>query len=292
MKKKIKDRRGNAASAKTSLQRKETHSGVESIETGMRLLLAFVSLGDRTHQLKTLAEAAHMPPSKAHRYLVSFIRMGLVDRDQISGLYRLGPKSIELGASALYAMDAFAVSVEAMIELRDQLDHTMVLTVWGSGSPVIIRVEEADQLVTVSFRVGKSVPLLGSAAGLLFSAFLPPSVIEPLLQAELKSNREQHSPQTIKTMADAHLLLDDVRARRLARIAGDITPGINAMGAAVFDSAGRPATAISAVGPGRSFDYGWNGTIATALRDKTEELSRKLGFSHSALRKQLRQNPA
>ena len=270
---------------------KGTQSGIESIETGMGLLLAFVTLGGRTHQLKALAEAANMPPSKAHRYLVSLIRMGLVDRDAITGLYRLGPKSIEIGTSALHAMDAFSISLEAMTELRDELDHTMVLTVWGSGAPVIIRVEEADQLVTVSFRVGKSVPLLRSAAGLLFSAFLPPSVIDPLLRAELKTSHEQF-PSAVATLADAHNLLEDVRQRGLARIAGDITPGINAMGAAVFDNAGRPATVISAVGPGRSFDYSWNGEVANALREKTEALSRKLGFSPAASRKQLRQNPA
>jgi DNA-binding IclR family transcriptional regulator len=40
---------------------------------------------------------------------------------------RLGPKSIELGAAALDAMDAVALSVEAMIALHDELDHTMAV---------------------------------------------------------------------------------------------------------------------------------------------------------------------
>src|SRR4029078_9145569 len=103
---------------------------------------------------------------------------------------------------------------------------------WGSNSPVIIRVEEADQLVTVSFRIGKSVPLLSSAAGLLFSAFLPPSIIDPLLKAKLKGDTEPNLK--LKTMADARALLADVRTRRLARIPRDIKPGKNATGARVF----------------------------------------------------------
>ena len=90
-----------------------------------------------------------MPPSKAHRYLVSFIRMGFVERDETNGHYRLGPRSIELGAAALDAMDAVALSAEAMIALHDELDHTMALSVWGAQAPVIIRVEEADRLMTV-----------------------------------------------------------------------------------------------------------------------------------------------
>jgi DNA-binding IclR family transcriptional regulator len=253
-------------------------TGIDSIETGMKLLLSFAALGGRSHQLKVLAEAAGMPPSKAHRYLVSLIRMGFVERDGLNGRYRLGPKSIELGAAALDAMDAVALSVEAMVALHDELDHTMALTVWGSQQPVIVRVEEADRLLTVGFRVGKSLPLLGSAAGLLFSAFLPRATIEPLLQAEVAANKARPG-RAVRSMAEAERLLAEVRQRGLARIAGDITPGINALGAPVFDHRGYPVTAISAIGPDGSFDLTWNGTVARALKRRTDELSRRLGFA-------------
>jgi DNA-binding IclR family transcriptional regulator len=273
-------------------QRTQLQAGIDSIETGMRLLLAFVELGGRSHQLKLLAEAASMPPSKAHRYLVSFIRMGFVERDGLNGHYRLGPRSIELGAAALDAMDAVALSAEAMVALHDELDNTIALSVWGSQAPVIIRVEEADQLMTVSFRVGKPLPLLGSAAGLLFSAFLPRSTIEPLLRAEITANKEARAERRICSMADAERLLAEVRARGLARIAGDITPGISALGAPVFDHRGYPATVISAIGPADRFDLSWTGAVAKSMRRRTEELSRRLGFaSPLRLRQHLAEKP-
>ena len=258
---------------------KDTQIGIDSIETGMQLLLAFVTLGGRTHQLKVLAEAAGMPPSKAHRYLVSLIRMGFVGRDELTGHYRLGPRSIELGASAIHAMDSVSLSIEAMIKLHDELDHTMVLSVWGTQSPVILRVEEADRLITVSFRVGKSLPLLASAAGLLFAAFLPRQVTEPLIQAEIRGNRERSGGKLIRSMAEADRLIGEVRTRGLSRIAGDITPGIDAMGAPVFDNRGYPAAVISAVGPDGSFDSNWTGPVANALRERCAEVSHQLGFA-------------
>jgi DNA-binding IclR family transcriptional regulator len=269
--------------------------GIDSIETGMQLLLAFVKLGGRTHQLKLLAETAGMPPSKAHRYLVSLIRMGFVDRDPLSGHYRLGPKSIELGASAVHAMDAVDLAIELMIELRDELDHTMVLSVWGSQAPVILRVEESERLITVSFRVGKSLPLLATSAGLLYAAFLPKHVVEPIIQAEVRANskRTGGSGRMIRSIAEADRLLADVRARGLARIAGDITPGIHAMAAPVFDNRGYPAAVLTAVGPAGSFDYGWSGSVANALRKRTGTLSRKLGFTSSSITRQsMAKNPA
>ena len=263
-------------------------AGIDSIETGMQLLLAFVKLGGRTHQLKVLAEAAGMPPSKAHRYLVSLIRVGFVDRDPFTGHYRLGPKSIELGASAVHAMDAVDLATEILIDLRNELDHTMVLSVWGSQSPVILRVEESERLITVSFRVGKSLPLLATSSGLLFSAFLPRQVVEPLIQAEARANNKCSggSGRMIRSMAEADRLLADVRARGIARIAGDITPGINAMAAPVFDNRGYPAAVITAVGPAGSFDFGWSGAVANALRRRTGDLSNRLGFTASTATRQ------
>jgi DNA-binding IclR family transcriptional regulator len=279
-------------SARSKAPANASQTGIESIETGMKLLLSFVTLGGRSHQLKVLAEAAGMPPSKAHRYLVSLIRMGFVERDAVNGQYRLGPRSIELGAAALDAMDAVSLSVEAMIALHDELDHTMALSVWGSQTPVIIRVEEADQLLTVGFRVGKSLPLLASAAGLLFAAFLPWSMVEPSLKAELAANRTRSDGRGIRSLGEAERLLADVRARGLSRIAGDITPGINALGAPIFDHRGYPATAISAIGPDGRFDLSWTGSVATALRRRTDEMSQRLGHARPlSLRQHMTEKP-
>jgi len=258
--------------------KESAQTGVESIDTGMRLLLAFVELGGRDHMLKVLAEAAKMPSSKAHRYLVSLIRMGFVDRDPATGHYRLGPKAMQVGVAALGSMDAVALSVEAMIKLHDELDHTIALTVWGSNSPVIVRVEEADRLMTVGFRVGKSLPLLSSAAGQLFAAFLPRATVEPLVQSEIRLHRNRAGGRLIRSIAQAGRLLAAVRARGLSRIAGDMTPGISALAAPVFDNRGYPATVVTAIGPLGAFDSNWNGPVAHAVKRHTAELSRKLGF--------------
>jgi DNA-binding IclR family transcriptional regulator len=248
----------------------------------MRLLLAFVKLGGRGHMLKVLAAAAGMPPSKAHRYLVSFIRMGLVERDPVSGYYRLGPTAVQIGVSALAGIDAVGLSVEAMIKLHDELNHTIALSVWGKRSPVIVRVEEDDdRLMAVGFRIGKSLPLLTSAAGQLFAAFLPRSTTEPVIREELRANQAKKG-RLIRSMAHAQSLLKEVRARGMSRISGDLTPGICVVAAPVFDHRGYPATVISAIGPIGGMDVNWHGEIARAMKTRTSDLSKKLGFSGPA----------
>lgn len=43
---------------------------------------------------KEIAAAANMPASKAHRYLVSLVRSGLVQQDNANSKYDLGPLAI------------------------------------------------------------------------------------------------------------------------------------------------------------------------------------------------------
>jgi DNA-binding IclR family transcriptional regulator len=173
--------------------------------------------------------------------------------------------------------------------LHDELDQTMALTVWGSHSPVIVRVEEADRLMNVSIRVGKPLPLLSSAAGLLFAAYLPRAIIDPIIRAEVQDNKIARGDNLIRSMAEAERLIMEAKSRGIARISGNITPGIAALASPVFDHRGYPATVISAIGLAGSFDESWTGTVAAALRQRTSQISRKLGHMGGS---HLRQHPA
>src|SRR5665213_83784 len=103
---------------------KESRQGIQSIEVGVRLLQALA-----THRhammLRDLALAADMSAAKAHRYLVSFIRMGLIEQDGSTGRYDLGSFALRLGLVALGRLDAFELARKVLAELRDQLDQTM-----------------------------------------------------------------------------------------------------------------------------------------------------------------------
>ena len=69
--------------------------GIQSIEVGGQLLRALVHHG-RPMALKDLEREAEMSPAKAHPYLVSFSRLGLIEQDRSSGHYLLGPLALQL----------------------------------------------------------------------------------------------------------------------------------------------------------------------------------------------------
>jgi len=71
-------------------------------------------------------------------------------------------------------------------------------------------------------------------------------------------------------------LLAEVRRRGLARIAGALTPGINAVSAPVFDHAGNIILAITAIGSSGVFDPDWNSPIARSVVEAANRISRLL----------------
>jgi DNA-binding IclR family transcriptional regulator len=74
--------------------------GIQSIEVGGRLLRALARVGEPM-MLRDLAREAGMTPAKAHPYLVSFSRLGLVERNDIAGRYEVGALALELGLCQL-----------------------------------------------------------------------------------------------------------------------------------------------------------------------------------------------
>jgi DNA-binding IclR family transcriptional regulator len=255
----------------------EHQAGIDSIETGMRLLTALAER--RTPQmLKTLAADAEMPPAKAHRYLVSFVRAGYVDREPTSGLYRLGPASLHLGLAALGSTDALQLGMQAICDLRDELNETMAMMVWGNRGATIVRIEEVSQPVTINSRTGTVLPLLASASGQVFAAFLPPQMIEPLLAEEVAANRKLDDPRLITSIEKAKLVIAEVKRRGIGRVTGETTPGIHALAVPIFDYRRQPVLALAGMGLGGHFDSKWNGPIAQRLKETAKILSSRLGY--------------
>src|SRR5690349_24910233 len=155
-------------------------AGIQSVEVGFGLLQA---LGQARGplMLRDLAAAAGMSAAKAHRYLVSFQRLELVVQDASSTRYDLGPASLKLGLASLSRLDAVKLARERIGGLMEQIGHTLALAVWGNHGPTIVHWEESPQAVTVNLRLGDVMPLLSSATGRCFAAWLSRDAITPLL---------------------------------------------------------------------------------------------------------------
>ena len=91
--------RETVAETETSDSETETdkaRAGIQSLEVGFALLDVLTQTPGPL-MLRDLAARAGMSAAKAHRYLVSFQRLGLVVQDSRTTRYDLGPAALKLG---------------------------------------------------------------------------------------------------------------------------------------------------------------------------------------------------
>jgi DNA-binding IclR family transcriptional regulator len=253
----------------TDAAEEKTRSGIQSIEVGFRLLDVLTN-EPRAMMLRDLAQRAGMSPAKAHRYLVSFLRLGVASQDPVSGRYELGGFALQMGLARLARVDGVRLARIALAALRDRLDQTVGIAVWGNQGPTVVHWMESSHPAKASLKLGDVMPMLSSATGLLFAAYLPRSKTRPMLERELAATKQ--------SLADVEPLLAQVRERGAARVEGMLLPTIHAFCTPVFDATGELALGLIALGHEGAFDTRWGGEIDASLRECARSLSYELGY--------------
>ncbi len=259
-----------------------TNAGVQSIEVGMGLLRALAG-GDGPMKLTDLAAAGGMSTSRAHKYLASFIRCGLVRQSGASGRYGIGPLAAELGFAALRNMDVAELAQEVLDELRDDLQTVTSLTVWANRGPTIIRRSVHEQSVSLVVQLGAVMPMLSSANGRVFTAYLDRDETQPLVEAELADPKGRATRAGLRTIRDVDAMVAQVRSQGFATAASTMHHGIAGASAPIFDYTGKVVAALTLVGLDGILDVRPDGPPVQTLLKAASELSAQVGgrFSES-----------
>ncbi len=249
-------------------------SGVQSVEIGLRILDVLSSLAG-PQGLSPLARACGLQRAKAHRYLVSLERAEFVEREAVTGRYRLGPKSLHVGLAALAQVDIVRFGSEALAPLVDRIGEAAFLSVWAERGPTILRWEDSRRPVTVNVRVGSTMPLLTSATGRVYAAFLPQELTAAMIDDELA--RPPARRADLRSRAEVARLIAETRETGLGRVTGEMLDSVEALCAPVFAHDGRLAGSLTALGTSGAFDSSREGATAQALHAAASALSRRLG---------------
>jgi DNA-binding IclR family transcriptional regulator len=242
--------------------------GIQSIEVGGRLLKALVHHG-RPMPLKDLAREADMTPAKAHPYLVSFGKLGLIEQRPDSGHYGLGALALQLGMISLQQVDPIRLASAELPALALAVGQTVGVAIWGNRGPTFVRLEEGPTAVHVNMRHGTVVSVRGTASGRLFAAFMPRERVLAALRAE--------SGKAVRLEPGFEAELAAVRAQRFSSIVDGTVKGVTAIAAPVFDGFGQMLIALTAIGPSATLQPGPDSGAAQALVACAAGLSRRLG---------------
>lgn len=243
--------------------------GIQSVEIGMRLLNALVehALDNPPPMLKTLAAHAHMPPAKAHRYMVSLVRAGLAERDPTTDRYRLGATARHMGIRSLQGLDVVRLASNRLEAISAAIEQSVAVAIWTRLGPTIVALHDYRGAITISTRIGEVMPLTRSATGLVYAAWAPFKT-RAMLQKEVAANR----------VVGISKLLDAVRSAGFGWTEGGMNATVNALSAPLLDFRGDLVGAITALGSADRFDVSRDGLIARTMLSHAHIISIELGY--------------
>lgn len=251
-------------------------TGIQSIENGTPVLRALVQ-AKGAMSLTAIAMATGMAPGKAHKYLASYIRAGLVVQNESGGRYDLGPFALELGVAAMRRINIMEIAQAAMDDLRNLLSHTISLAIWANHGPTIMRISETPEIMSLTVRFGTVMPLLTSSFGRIFAAYLDRRLTHSMIQAELADPKGIAPQAGLRNFADVEAMLARFRMHRLSLAENLSAPGRAALAAPIFDHNNRIVAAIAVVGVQGKLDLDFDGRPARELANTARKLSHRLG---------------
>lgn len=249
--------------------------GIQSVEIGAGVLRV-VRESSVPLQLKEIAQRSGMAPSKAYRYIVSYVATGLLRQDPATGRYDLGPFCLELGLAALGRMDEMDVVSKALVQVTEELGRDAHISVWSSVGPMIARWKHGPKEVAIRVREGAVLPLLSSATGRVWACHLPTVHTYELMDRELRLLAEQ-SHKSLEDIRDYYQeRISAVRRHGLARADQEKRQGINALSGPIFNGTGI-VYAMTLLGPTGEIDLSYDGQTGSRFREILSAVSRQLG---------------
>ncbi len=266
--KRVKNKPPRPAAAEPAKHERDERRGIQSIEVGFALIRALSNAQGKL-PLKVLAANADMSPSKAHLYLVSFMRLGFVVQDPVTARYGLGPAAIQLGIAAINQLNVVDVAHKHLEAFLEKTGASVSLSIWGNRGPTIIFRLDGTLPVPMSVRVGFVLPLLATATGRIFMTYLPEREWRSIANAEeaIAPGRLTHALQRIEASRKDGIALTDSETHE----------GFFGISAPVFSSDNTLTAAVTALGLSAHVDLRRNGPVALAIRDAARRISRDLG---------------
>jgi len=240
--------------------------GIASVETAARLLRV-LEAGPDSMSLTEIAASAGFPASKAHHYLVSLTRAGLVERDKSGTRYRLGSFALQLGLTALNRMQTHRFIPDALRSLRDKIGHTTLFATWSPLGPMVTDYEECVGGLGVSVRPGTVLPMVNSPCAAIFIAWLPDALLAQVLDGFADPGLTPSRLVKIR---------EQTRREGGAHAAGVRSPQIASVAAPVFGRGRQLVGALVTLGLMGQFDDHPSSEISLLLRDQASQLSAKL----------------
>jgi IclR family pca regulon transcriptional regulator len=257
----------------------ESPSYSQSLERGLAILSAFRS-GRPLLGVSELGREIGLSRSTAHRYVATLAALGYLQQDGATKKYRLGPRVLDLGFSAINSMELREVAAPHLRQLSDEMGFTVNMAILDELDIVYVercRSSRARQReIDLNLHVGARLPAYCTSLGKVLLAFLPADDRKETL-ARIEFTRR--GPNTLTSRTSFAAELDRVRKSGFAINNEELAYGLRSIAAPVLSHDGAAAAAITlAVHSSMVSMEDLVARLSPSLRRCAAEISAHLGY--------------
>ena len=237
-------------------------------------LLRIVGRQPEGSTLVELVRESGLTRPTVHRLLASLASEGLLDHDQHSGNWVLGPEILLMGAVASARFPLEDIARPSLRRLAEETGESAFFSIRrGAETVCLLREEGSFPVRSFVLHEGVRFPLGVASAGTAIMAFLPHAE-----QEEILSDWAGHAGEFAAGHTETAVRANLRQARRTGYAVnpGLVLEGSWGMGAAVFDQAGRPAWALSLTGIEPRFRKDRQELLGRLLLEEAHRLTARL----------------
>lgn len=217
----------------------------QSLERGLAILSAFTSsrplLG-----VSELARSVALSRSTAHRYVATLAKLEYLQQDAVTRKYRLGPRVLDLGFSAINSFELREIAAPHLQELSDETGHTVNMAILDDADIVYIErcrsSQQGQREIDLNLHVGSRLPAYCTSMGKVLLAFLPEDERRTLLARTALVRR---GPNTIVGKSALAAELTEVRAAGVAVNNEELAYGLRSIAVPVRSRSDDAVAAIN-----------------------------------------------
>lgn len=245
---------------------------VQALERGLQLLSLLAR--ERRSSLTEIALRAGMPPSTAHRLLMTLQSHRFAEFDENTQDWMIGVEAFRIGSGFLNRINVLESAQPVMQDLMVETGETANLAIADDGDVVFVSQIETSNPIRAFFRPGTRSFMHASGAGKALLAQMSREDVEALL---LKKGLPEFTQTTISKPDLLFAELDQIRKRGWSYDDEERHEGMRCIAAPVFSAFGIAVAAISVSGPSARFSETRVADFGIAVRQAAAKLTAELG---------------
>lgn len=229
--------------------------------------------------LHEISEKAKVGKTSAFRILYTLDKVGYVEKDPVSGKYRLGVGIVSAARKTLAGGSLVQIARPYLKKLRDEFGETTNLATLLKDDIVYLEIFESTHSFRMTDTVGSRVPWHSTALGKSIAAYLPEDRVKSLLK---QSPMKRLTPNTITGLRDYLKALATVREQGYGVDCEESELGATCIAAPIFGAEDTVTGALSISGPSPRIQDKQN-KIIQSLKSISTAISRSLSTEYAVV---------